>query len=33
LVQIRPAEISGRRFPVTPRTRWWPPQDFSADWL
>ncbi|WP_164200041.1 pyridoxamine 5'-phosphate oxidase family protein [[Micrococcus luteus] ATCC 49442] len=33
LVQIRPAEISGRRFAVSPRTRWWPPQDFSADWL
>jgi nitroimidazol reductase NimA-like FMN-containing flavoprotein (pyridoxamine 5'-phosphate oxidase superfamily) len=33
LVQIRAAEISGRRFAVTPRTRWWPPQDFSADWL
>jgi len=33
LVQIHPAEISGRRFAVFPRTRWWPPQDFSADWL
>lgn len=33
LVQIQPAEISGRRFAVSPRTRWWPPQDFSADWL
>ncbi|GAA1757908.1 pyridoxamine 5'-phosphate oxidase family protein [Pseudarthrobacter sulfonivorans] len=33
LVQIRPADISGRRFAVSPRTRWWPPQDFSADWL
>lgn len=33
LVQIRPAGVSGRRFAVSPRTRWWPPQDFSADWL
>lgn len=33
LVQIHPADISGRRFAVTPRSRWWPPQDFSADWL
>lgn len=32
LVQIRPTEVSGRRFAVTPRARWWPPQDFSADW-
>lgn len=32
LVQISPAEISGRRFAVSPRSRWWPPQDFSADW-
>jgi hypothetical protein len=33
LVQIRPDDISGRRFAVTPRSRWWPPQDFSADWV
>ena len=33
LIQIRTADISGRRFAVSPRTRWWPPQDFSADWL
>ncbi|MGX1161239.1 pyridoxamine 5'-phosphate oxidase-like protein [Arthrobacter sp. SLBN-100] len=33
LVQITPSEVSGRRFAVSPRTRWWPPQDFSADWL
>lgn len=33
LVTITPTEISGRRFAVTPRTRWWPPVDFSADWL
>lgn len=33
LVQIQPAEVSGRRFAVSPRTRWWPPQDFSTDWL
>jgi nitroimidazol reductase NimA-like FMN-containing flavoprotein (pyridoxamine 5'-phosphate oxidase superfamily) len=33
LVQVRPNDISGRRFAVSPRTRWWPPQDFSADWL
>jgi hypothetical protein len=32
LVQINPAEVSGRRFAVSPRSRWWPPQDFSADW-
>lgn len=33
LVQIVPGEVSGRRFAVSPRTRWWPPQDFAADWL
>jgi uncharacterized protein len=33
LVQITPSEVSGRRFAVSPRTRWWPPLDFSADWL
>ncbi|MHC6592385.1 pyridoxamine 5'-phosphate oxidase family protein [Arthrobacter sp. C152] len=33
LVTITPTEISGRRFAVKPRTRWWPPVDFSADWL
>jgi uncharacterized protein len=33
LMQVRPADISGRRFAVTLPTRWWPPQDFSADWL
>lgn len=33
LIQIVPAEVSGRRFAVSPRTRWWPPQDFTADWL
>ncbi|HAG59812.1 MAG TPA: pyridoxamine 5'-phosphate oxidase family protein [Arthrobacter bacterium] len=33
LVQITPTEVSGRRFAVSPRTRWWPPQDFSADWV
>ncbi|WP_426225960.1 pyridoxamine 5'-phosphate oxidase family protein [Pseudarthrobacter sp. DSP2-3-2b1] len=32
LVQITPSEVSGRRFALTPRTRWWPPQDFSSDW-
>lgn len=32
LVQIDPTEVSGRRFPVSPRSRWWPPQDFSEDW-
>ncbi|WP_285240453.1 pyridoxamine 5'-phosphate oxidase family protein [Pseudarthrobacter sp. MEB009] len=31
-VQIAPTEISGRRFPVHSRSRWWPPLDFSADW-
>lgn len=33
LIQVVPAEVSGRRFAVSPRTRWWPPQDFTADWL
>jgi len=33
LVAITPTDITGRRFAVTPRTRWWPPVDFSADWL
>jgi hypothetical protein len=33
LVQVNPTEVSGRRFAVSPRTRWWPPQDFSADWI
>ncbi|MBT2533345.1 pyridoxamine 5'-phosphate oxidase family protein [Arthrobacter sp. ISL-48] len=33
LICIRPTEISGRRFAVRSRTRWWPPVDFSADWL
>lgn len=32
LVQIRPTDVSGRRFAVHPRSRWWPPLDFSADW-
>ncbi|VXC21915.1 Pyridoxamine 5'-phosphate oxidase family protein [Arthrobacter sp. 9AX] len=33
LICIDPKEISGRRFAVRSRARWWPPQDFSADWL
>jgi len=33
LVAITPTEISGRRFAVRSRVRWWPPVDFSADWL
>lgn len=33
LICIIPTEISGRRFAVRSRTRWWPPLDFSADWL
>ena len=33
LMQINPTEVSGRRFAVSPRSRWWPPQDFSADWI
>ncbi len=32
LVQISPVEVSGRRFAVPLRSRWWPPQDLSADW-
>lgn len=32
LIQIRPTEVTGRRFSVHSRTRWWPPQDFSSDW-
>ena len=33
LVAITPTDITGRRFAVSPRTRWWPPVDFSADWV
>lgn len=33
LIAISPTDLTGRRFAVTPRTRWWPPVDFSADWL
>jgi nitroimidazol reductase NimA-like FMN-containing flavoprotein (pyridoxamine 5'-phosphate oxidase superfamily) len=33
LIQITPTEITGRRFTVHSRTRWWPPLDFSADWI
>lgn len=33
LVAITPTDLSGRRFAVSPRHRWWPPVDFSADWL
>lgn len=32
LVRITPTEVTGRRFPVRSRTRWWPPLDFSSDW-
>lgn len=32
LIRISPTEISGRRFAVHSRTRWWPPMDFSSDW-
>lgn len=32
LIQITPTSVTGRRFPVKSRTRWWPPLDFSADW-
>ncbi len=33
LVALTPTDITGRRFAVRSRTRWWPPVDFSADWL
>jgi hypothetical protein len=33
LIAITPTDLSGRRFAVSPRHRWWPPVDFSADWL
>lgn len=33
LIRIAPTEITGRRFAVRSRSRWWPPLDFSADWL
>jgi hypothetical protein len=33
LIRIAPTEITGRRFAVHSRLRWWPPLDFSADWL
>ena len=32
LVRISPTEVTGRRFAVHARTRWWPPLDFSSDW-
>lgn len=32
LIRIRPTEVSGRRFAVHSRLRWWPPLDFSSDW-
>ncbi|MGG6380398.1 pyridoxamine 5'-phosphate oxidase family protein [Paenarthrobacter sp. NEAU-H11] len=32
LVRIDPTEVTGRRFAVHTRTRWWPPLDFSSDW-
>lgn len=33
LVALTPTDLTGRRFAVRSRTRWWPPVDFSADWL
>jgi len=30
LIRITPTEISGRRFVIEPRTRWWGPQDKSS---
>ncbi|NUT70063.1 pyridoxamine 5'-phosphate oxidase family protein [Pseudarthrobacter sp. C4D7] len=33
LVALTPTDITGRRFAVRSRSRWWPPVDFSADWL
>ena len=33
LVALTPSDLTGRRFAVRSRTRWWPPVDFSADWL
>lgn len=33
LVRIRPTAVSGRRFAVRSRTRWWPPLDFSSEWI
>jgi nitroimidazol reductase NimA-like FMN-containing flavoprotein (pyridoxamine 5'-phosphate oxidase superfamily) len=32
LIQITPTSVTGRRFHIRSRTRWWPPQDFSSDW-
>lgn len=32
LIQIQPTSVTGRRFPVHSRTRWWPPLDFSSEW-
>ncbi|HEY8701203.1 MAG TPA: pyridoxamine 5'-phosphate oxidase family protein [Arthrobacter sp.] len=32
LIQITPTSVTGRRFHVRSRTRWWPPRDFSSDW-
>ncbi|MFP5366498.1 MAG: pyridoxamine 5'-phosphate oxidase family protein, partial [Actinomycetes bacterium] len=32
LIRIIPTEVTGRRFSVHSRGRWWPPLDFSADW-
>lgn len=33
LIQIKPTAVSGRRFGVQPRSRWWPPLDFASEWL
>lgn len=32
LIQIQPTSVTGRRFAVLSRTRWWPPLDFASDW-
>ncbi|WP_050055021.1 pyridoxamine 5'-phosphate oxidase family protein [Pseudarthrobacter siccitolerans] len=32
MIQLRPTEVTGRRFAVHSRTRWWPPLDFSSEW-
>ncbi|ELT45578.1 pyridoxamine 5'-phosphate oxidase family protein [Arthrobacter nitrophenolicus] len=32
LIRIDPTEVTGRRFAVHSRTRWWPPLDFTSDW-
>ena len=33
LIQLWPTMVSGRRFRTPSQTRWWPPLDFSSEWI